>query len=108
MQTPEQLLQGLSVTLQHLGWRKTASGVYRFRCPYCQHDSHAPGYVPARGISILRKDLQVDLALSAIALSGMAKCDLAGLHCCEIVGACSSPAAALSRGLRGFALTRGC
>jgi len=45
MQIPEQLLQGLSVTLQHLGWRKTVSGVYRFRCPYCQHDSHAPGYV---------------------------------------------------------------
>ena len=45
MQTPEQLLQGLSVTLQHLGWRKTGSGVYRFRCPYCQHDSHAPGYI---------------------------------------------------------------
>ena len=44
MQLPEQLLQGLSVTLQHLGWRKTVSGVYRFRCPYCQHDSHAPGY----------------------------------------------------------------
>ena len=45
MHSPEQLLQGLSVTLQHLGWRRTASGVYRFRCPYCQHDSHAPGYV---------------------------------------------------------------
>ena len=45
MHSPEQLLQGLSVTLQHLGWRKTDSGVYRFRCPYCQHDSHAPGYV---------------------------------------------------------------
>ena len=45
MQSPEQLLQGLSVTLQHLGWRRSASGVYRFRCPYCQHDSHAPGYV---------------------------------------------------------------
>ena len=45
MQSPEQLLQGLSVTLQHLRWRKTDSGVYRFRCPYCQHDSHAPGYV---------------------------------------------------------------
>ena len=44
MQTPEHLLQGLSVTLQHLGWRKTVSGVYRFRCPYCQHDSHSPGY----------------------------------------------------------------
>ena len=45
MHSPEQLLQGLSVTLQHLGWRKTASGVYRFRCPYCQHDSHTPGYI---------------------------------------------------------------
>lgn len=45
MQTPEQLLQGLSVTLQRLGWRKTDSGVYRFRCPYCQHDSYAPSYV---------------------------------------------------------------
>ena len=45
MQSPEQLLQGLSVTLQHLGWRKTDSGVYRFRCPYCQHDSYAPGYI---------------------------------------------------------------
>ena len=45
MQTPEHLLQGLSVTLQHLGWRKTVSGVYRFRCPYCQHDSYAPGYI---------------------------------------------------------------
>ena len=45
MQTPEQLLQGLSVTLKHLGWRKTGSGVYRFRCPYCQHDSHVPWYV---------------------------------------------------------------
>jgi len=45
MHSPEQLLQGLSVTLQHLGWRKTDSGVYRFRCPYCQHDSHAPGYI---------------------------------------------------------------
>ena len=45
MQSPEELLQRLSVTLQHRGWRKTASGVYRFRCPYCQHDSHAPGYV---------------------------------------------------------------
>ena len=45
MHSPEQLLQGLSVTLQHRGWRKTDSGVYRFRCPYCQHDSHAPGYV---------------------------------------------------------------
>ena len=45
MHSPEQLLQGLSVTLQHLGWRKAASGVYRFRCPYCQHDSYAPGYV---------------------------------------------------------------
>ena len=45
MQTPEQLLQGLSVTLQHLGWRKTDGGVYRFRCPYCQYDSHAPGYI---------------------------------------------------------------
>ena len=45
MQSPEQLLQGLSVTLQHLGWRKTVSGVYRLRCPYCQHDSYAPGYV---------------------------------------------------------------
>ena len=39
------LLQGLSLTLQHLGWRRTVSGVYRFRCPYCQHDSHATGYV---------------------------------------------------------------
>ena len=45
MYSPEQLLQGLSVTLQHLGWRKTASGVFRFRCPYCQHDCHAPGYL---------------------------------------------------------------
>ena len=45
MHSAEQLLQGLSVTLQHLGWRKTDSGVYRFRCPYCQHDSHAPGYI---------------------------------------------------------------
>ena len=45
MHSPEQLLQGLSVTFQHLGWRKTDSGVYRFRCPYCQHDSHAPSYV---------------------------------------------------------------
>ena len=45
MHSPEQLLQGLSVTLQYLGWRRTASGVYRFRCPYCQHDSHAPGYI---------------------------------------------------------------
>ena len=45
MHSPEQLLQGLSVTLQHLGWRRTDGGVYRFRCPYCQHDSHAPGYV---------------------------------------------------------------
>ena len=45
MHSPEQLLQGLSVTLQHLGWRKNDSGVYRFRCPYCQHDSYAPGYV---------------------------------------------------------------
>ena len=45
MHSPEQLLQGLSVTLQHLGWRRTASGVYRFRCPSCQHDSHAPGYI---------------------------------------------------------------
>ena len=44
MHSPGQLLQGLSVTMQHLGWRKTDSGVYRFRCPYCQHDSHAPGY----------------------------------------------------------------
>ena len=44
MHSPEQLLQGLSVTLQHLGWRRTASGVYRFRCPYCQHDSHTPKY----------------------------------------------------------------
>jgi len=68
MQTPEQLLQGLSVTLQHLGWRKTDSGVYRFRRPYCQHDSHAPGYTH-KGISILRKDLQVDGDLSAIAVA---------------------------------------
>ena len=45
MQSPEQLLQGLSATLQHLGWRKTDSEVYRFRCPYCQHDSYAPGYI---------------------------------------------------------------
>ena len=45
MQTPEQLLQVLSVSLQYMGWRKTDSGVYRFRCPYCQNDSHAPGYV---------------------------------------------------------------
>ena len=45
MHSPEQLLQGLSVTLQHLGWRKTDSGVYRFRCPYCQHDRYAPRYV---------------------------------------------------------------
>ena len=45
MHSPELLLQGLSVTLQHLGWRKTASGVYRFRCPYCQHDIYAPRYV---------------------------------------------------------------
>ena len=44
MHSPEQLLQGLSVTLPHLGWRKNVSGVYRFRCSYCQHDSHAPGY----------------------------------------------------------------
>ena len=45
MHSPEQLLQGLLVTMQHLGWRKTDSGVYRFRCPYCQHDRYAPGYV---------------------------------------------------------------
>ena len=44
MHSPEQLLQGLSVTLQHLRWRKTDSGVYRFRCPYCQYNSHAHGY----------------------------------------------------------------
>ncbi len=42
MQTPEHLLQGLSV----MGCRKADSGVYSysFRCPYCQHDSHAPRY----------------------------------------------------------------
>ena len=45
MQSPEQLLQCLAGHLQHLGWQKTQGGVaYRFRCPYCQHDSAAPSY----------------------------------------------------------------
>tara|TARA_Y100001933_G_scaffold4630_1_gene4318 strand:- start:212 stop:394 length:183 start_codon:yes stop_codon:yes gene_type:complete len=47
-----------------------------------------------RDISILRKDLQVDGGLSAIAWHGN---DLAGIR----EGACSSLAAAFNRGLRG-------
>ena len=43
MKSAEQLLQDLAYRLS--GWRKTqAETAYRFRCPYCQHDSTAPAY----------------------------------------------------------------
>lgn len=44
MPSPDQLLRDLSWTLQHLGWIRTESAAYRFRCPYCQHDPNAPRY----------------------------------------------------------------
>lgn len=45
MYSPDQLLQRLSWRLQVLGWRKTPSDTaYRFRCPYCQHNTSAPAH----------------------------------------------------------------
>ena len=75
MQSPEQLLQGLSVTLQQLLWdgEGLPVGCIAFDAPTA-NTTVMPLGMPTRGISILRKDLLVDGGSSAIAAAWQRPC----------------------------------